>query len=103
MSARYVLAVILAPSQSFPCWLQYQRELVKEVNIGIEREESVQHLAKEIHITLACKIVPIQRDLNVHAPEHKTLLKTADQGVLYGDYCFKPTAVHFIVGPVIER
>lgn len=65
-SARYVLAVILAPSQSFPCRLQYQRELVKEVNIGIEREEPVQRLAEEIHIAFACKIIHVSRKINNH-------------------------------------
>ncbi len=48
-SARYVLAVILFPSQSFPCGLQYQCELVEKVNISIERKETVQHLPEEIH------------------------------------------------------
>lgn len=65
-SARYVLAVILAPSQSFPCRLQYQRELVEKVNIGIEREEPVQHLAEEIHIAFACKIIHVSRKINNH-------------------------------------
>ena len=73
------------------------------MDISVERKETVQHLPEEIHIALAGKIIHIQRDLNVHTTEHKALFKTADQGVLHGNDGFKPAAVHFIVGPVIER
>lgn len=51
--------MILFPTDTFPFWLNNQRELVKLVHIGIQGKKTVEQFAKQMDIALSGKSIAV--------------------------------------------
>lgn len=63
--------VILFPPDTFPFWLNNQRELVKLIHVGIQGEKTVKQFAKQVDIALSGKSITVERHLHVQPAQQK--------------------------------
>ena len=95
--------MILFPPDTFPFWLNNERELVKLIHVGIQCKKAIEHLAEQLHISLPRKAVAVERDLHIQAAQQEAILKTLDAVVPHVQNGIQTTVVEFIIKPVVER
>lgn len=95
--------VILFPPDTFPFWLNNQRELVKLIHVGIQGEKTVKQFAKQVDIALSGKSITVERHLHVQPAQQKTVLKALNAVVPDIQDGIEATVVQLVVPPVIER
>ena len=83
--------------------MQNNNQAVKQIDVGVEREEAAQHLAEQADVAAPGKAVAVERHLNLHAAYQVALLKSPGLTVLHVNNGFQATAVHLAVGPFIQR